>query len=174
MTTRTPRRTRQWTGDSTTKDVQASAAVSVGATIALLPVVAAIGTQSDVTHKMTYLDFYIRRLTPAIVDHLSYVMWSGETLVSTATPAQPLDPASANSKDWANKDLMSFGGLPVPPCLIDSLDVLVVGREVLHVRREVPVLRKLSRMNHGVFLQLGAESADVLEVRVTWRTIFLT
>ncbi len=170
--TRTPRKAKGWTGDSV---INVPKIIPVVAdTIQLVDTLADIQGQKDVTHKTTYLTFHIRRLAISTVDGLQFVVWLGKTLLATSTPSQPQVPLSGSRFDHADKDIMLTGGLPVPACLIDSVDALAISREVLVVEREVRSMRQFSRANHGIFLQIQSSVDSAVSIRVTWRTIYLT
>ena len=172
---RTPRRTRQFFGDSTTKGVLA--VPTAADVIQLLPTQTAIEGSSDVTHKITFLDFSITRAgTNTAINKLGYIVWMGKVLLGTSTPVQPHDPLSASSFAMSDKDIMLFGSLPVPPVVFngEASSTAFADGSVLSVQREVKAMRKLSRLNHGIFLQLATDVVSTIDVVVTWRTIYLT
>jgi len=172
MATRTPRKARQFHGDAQTIGVISS--VTTGTVIELLPTVA-LESPRDVTHKITYLDFSIRRAgVSTTLNKLGFVVWKGKVAAGGATPLQSIDPLSQNSFVMSDADIMLSGGLPIPALVLTpSTDAPVISGECIHVQREVRAMRKFNRANHGVFFQIACSSATQVTVEFAWRTLYL-
>lgn len=167
------RKVRTWTGDSTVQTIASSGTIAN-----VIQLVETVTTDQPiigvVTHKATYLNLHVRRLTAGSITGVDFMVWLGKTVVGTSGAAQAQQPQDAGKFPHADSDIMYAGGLTVPPCIrAQADDTLLITQESHAQYFEIHAMRKFDRANHGIFLQIVGGSASVVQVRATWRTLML-
>jgi len=168
----TPRKERQFTGHFQTQTVLNTFLVTQA--IPLLTPVIDLESPRRITHKVTWLDIWIRRLTNGVQNALAGVVFRGNTDIGTFALARPVSPLSTSDFQDANTDIMKTFGLSVPPLLNDSIDVLIDNGEVVHTRVVIESMKKVDRANAGIWLMLqSAVIGSVVTATVKSRTLYL-
>ena len=164
------RRSGQWFGDAELQTITAGSAV--GKVIQLLPTVSSLQSMRDVVFERVIITFQTRRILATALEGYAFVVWHGEVLTGTSTPTQGLDPLSLISFSWADRNIMHFGALAVPPTQLTSADAAVIGNELVPAMCDTHVKRSVGRANQGIFLKVSSDVSSVLKCHITWRTYY--
>lgn len=137
--------------------------------IQLTPTVTSAAIQ-DALHEVTWLHISVERILTTAIDACGFVVWKGKVDVGTSTPAQSLNPLNLVALEHADSDIMMEGLLNVPPVIFDAAGTPAVNRELRAHKIHIPVARKFSRVNHGIFLAIACDVSSVVRVSVLHRT----
>ncbi len=163
------KRKGQWFGNSILQTTVPSEAAQV---IELLPVRASLGVARDLVFERSIVSFQVRRVAAGVVEGCGYVVWHGGVNPTTGSPLQVFNPLQvAGPEEWANKNIMRFGPLDVPPVYFDGI-AISADQSLRAVQVDFDVKRSVAGGNEAIFLQVAADVAAKVKVLVTWRTYY--
>ncbi len=169
------KRRGQWVGDRVAHTVQDPPLIAD--VIQLLPPALALESIRDIVFERCILNLSIHRLLTTTVTDVCWMAYHGRVADGSVVPLEALNPRSAAQTTMAHSSIVQVGALPVPDVKVrfDSNGV-ETGRSIsgeLMVREyDFDVKRSIQRGNEGIFLTLAANSSDVVQVSVFWRTYY--
>jgi len=163
------RRRGQWFGDSQLITLQAGN--DVAEVIQILPPANALESIRDIVFERVIIGFQNRRVLTSVVEGCAWMVWKGAVITGTTTPLQALTPLSQLDFSWADKDIMQYGVLPVPPIFFDGV-ANAITQELTSSMVDFNVKRSIHRANEGIFLVVRADNGGVVKCNVSWRLYY--
>jgi len=159
-----PRPTK-WIGGAVLETVEKTADQTVAEITQLITDATSLQTQNDITILGGNVHLNIRRTATILVNSLGYIIAVQDTdIVGDLT--EVLSSLGANGFIHANKNIMSFGCLPVP-----GLDGAAVSNEVLDVHIPLTTKRKLQRAREVLSFTVACDVSGIIVINITWRIL---
>jgi len=164
----------RWVGTKDVRNVEAFSAISVSDVGKLLPPLADIQVEQDVTIERCRIDILTRRLLTSDLTEYGFIVAMQKT-DGIGVLTEVLDPSSTDPFDLANRDILAIGQLAVPPVIHNgATNATHIDRSLLHHVIDIKVRRKIHRANNVLTLTLAANVGNVVAVSVLSRCLVRT
>ncbi len=160
----------KWVGAVSLLSVKTFASTTAGSVLQAVPSSTSLDSDNDVLFERMFVDFSIRRLSTDSVVAMSFIV-AVQKVDSAGTLTEVLNPLSINGFDFANRDILAIAQMPIPAIILGAGDALRVSSEVVHIRHDIKVRRRLKRSNHVITLTVVADLLDDVEVRMMTRSL---
>jgi len=168
---RRPKKRLKWFGDSQLKTVETAASTDVNEIIQLVPALNSIESINDFTIEACYIHLNIRRTSPTALAAMSYLVQLLET-DSSGTPLEVDSPLSGDPFDWAQKNILKTGCLPIPGVISNgSTGAIEISREVMAEHIEVKTKRRIARASQVLGLTIVSDVSNIIIIQVSWRVL---
>ena len=170
-TTRAPKRSYKWCGDSESKLVEDFGNTGKSDIIVLCPSVG-LNDYSDCVLERTIVNFSIRRQNATELNAMAGVVAVQPVeQTDTSRPSQVLDALSSTAKEFGARNILHWAMLPVPPVVLEADNTPVTSSELIAVEWDIPVKRRIDRQREIITLTLNTSVNVVVNVQVMWRLL---
>lgn len=172
MARKGPKPSYKWIGNAETKVILRAVATPTSGIQLPVPSSAIPEANNDVLFERMFIDHSIRRLTTGSVVAVAAIVALQKVDDVTGIPIEVLDALlTGNAPGLANRDILAIYQIPVPPIILGAGDTLRVSSEVMHVRHDIKVRRRIQRLNHAITLTIVADLDSVVEIRTLSRSL---
>lgn len=163
----------KWVGANDVQDIQRIASMSPGLVYLALPGSVIVEANNDVLMETIFISHSISRLLITNVGFLHVLVAMQKIDPSSGLPTEVLDPAAGTGFDIANRDILAWYQLPMPPVLpVGNAGTFVTSDESVIYRHQVNVRRRIQRANHAITITIvNGVADDVIRVRTIARTL---
>ncbi len=164
----------RWVGTKDVRNVEAFSAISVSDVGKMLPPLADIQVEQDVTIERCLVHILTSRLLTSDLSEYGYIIAMQKT-DGIGVLTEVLDPSTTDPFDLANRDILAIGQIPVPPIIHNGVtNATHIDRSNLLHTIDVKVRRKIHRANNVLTLTLASNVGNVLSVSVLTRVLVRT
>ncbi len=160
----------KWVGEVQLRAVETFASTSTSEVMQAVGSSTSLDSDNDVLFERMFIDFSIRRLLTTSVVSMAFIV-AMQKVDSSGVLTEVLNPLTTNGFDLANRDILAIAQMPIPPIMLGTGDALRVNSEVIHVRHDIKVRRRLKRANHVLALTIVADLSSAIEVRTMTRSL---
>ena len=160
----------KWVGSSESRSIETVVATSPADVQLALGSSVIVEANNDVLFETMFISHAVRRLLTTGMAFIHVLVAMQKVDSASGLPIEVLDPSAGAGFDIANRDIVAWYQLPIPPIVFNDT-LASIDRSVHITEKRIKVRRRIQRANHAMTLTIVSDVDNVVSARTITRTL---